>query len=123
MGDVRAKANEKAMEWAKKNAPSRVMERYARASPCNNCKAGIQTIQYKSDLKSDFSVEDFKLSEVVFEEDETSWTMSSPSFMSDDEHSCMLLSPARALDFLMFDAFAANLFPESRPIPPTDIVV
>jgi len=120
--DVCAKANKKAMEWAMNNAPSRVIERYARASPCNNCKAGIHTINYESDVNS-ASVEDFKLSEVNFQQDEASWTLSSPSVMTVDEHSCMLLSPARALDFLMFDAYAANRFVESRPISANAIVV
>jgi hypothetical protein len=116
--DACATANKMAMEWALSHAPARVIERYNRASPCNNCTAGIQTINYASDVNS-ASVDDFKLSEVSFQQDETSWTMSSPSLMTSDEHSCMLLSPARALDFLMFDAFDASIF----PAPPTDIVV
>jgi len=116
--DACATANKMAMEWALSHAPARVLERYNRASPCNNCISGIQTINYDSDVNS-ASVDDFKLSEVAFQKDETSWTMSSPSLMTSDEHSCMLLSPARALDFLMFDAFEASIF----PAPPTDIVV
>merc|ERR1719261_1670231 len=109
------------MSWALKHAPDRVLERYARASPCNNCKAGIQIVDYKEDVKS-ASVEDFELAEVAFQQDETSWTMSSPSLMTSDDHSCMLLSPARALDFLMFDAYEANRFPESKSVS-TDIMV
>jgi len=119
--DACAMANKMAMSWALKHAPDRVLKRYARASPCNNCQAGIQTINYHGDVKS-ASVEDFELSEVSFQKDETSWTMSSPSLLTGDEHSCLLLSPARALDFLMLDAFEGNIFPEHKSVK-TDIMV
>jgi len=117
-----ALANEMAMAWAKDNAPARVLNRYARASPCNNCKAGVKTIHYSADAKS-ASAEDFELSEVSFQQDETSWTMSSPTLMTGDEHSCMLLSPARALDFLMFDAYDASRYPEHKSVRVPPIVV
>merc|ERR550514_1212578 len=110
------------MTWALSNAPDRVIERYNRASPCNNCQAAIRNIKYGNDVKS-ASVDDFELSEVAFQQDKTSWTMSSPSLVTGDEHSCMLLSPARALDFLMFDAYDANRYPEHKSVSSPIVIV
>jgi len=69
----------------------------------------------------DVKVEDVKSLEdagLDYKLDETALTVASSSFVSAQEYSCTLLSPARCVDFLMFDSLSASRFEA-----PSDLVV
>jgi hypothetical protein len=102
-------ANAMAWAYAQKNAPARALKRYHSKKPCNGCAPGVPLV-----LKSDKAVgPEFVNSTLTYNLTDTALTVQSLAYSTADEHSCMLFSPARALDFLYFDAFTASIYPDS----------
>jgi len=100
--------NEAALGWAVKHVAQRTTERYNSDEPCQSCSPAVSAKSVDDTLLDDVqSLEDAGLG---YELDETSLTVTSSSVVSSAEYSCTLLSPARAVDFLMFDSFSASRF-------------
>lgn len=106
--DFCKRANEKAWDWALFHAPPRSVARYESASPCNNCTRGWRVSTGEDSTTDDF--ETFANSSLVFSPEAEQMNIVSPVFSSDDEHACKLLSPSRALDFLMLDSFLESTY-------------
>jgi len=114
--DFCKKANEKAWDWALFHALPRSLARYESSAPCNNCTRAWRLSVGEDSTTDDF--ETFANSTFVFSPEGEKMNVVSPVFSSEDEHACKLLSPSRALDFLLLDAFG-----ESTYSAPTQFVV
>eukprot|EP01065_Artemidia_motanka_P006230 TRINITY_DN1304_c4_g1_i2.p1 TRINITY_DN1304_c4_g1~~TRINITY_DN1304_c4_g1_i2.p1 ORF type:complete len:479 (+),score=100.64 TRINITY_DN1304_c4_g1_i2:64-1500(+) len=101
-------ANKAAWAWGMANAPQRVLDRYASAVPCNGCQRGVP-VTYSPD-KIIASVGDFEKAALGYSLGSTALNVQSSVESQSNEHSCKLLSPARVLDFLYFDAFTASRY-------------
>lgn len=104
------KANEAALEFARGHAMQRSLDRYASKEPCNGCSPAVQMV-FESDADGGGDFATFANTSLVYSFGDDVAYVQSPHFLSGDEHSCMLLSPSRALDFLTLDAFSANCYP------------
>jgi len=100
--------NEVALQWALDHIADRTLKRYNSAEPCNSCVKGIPA-KFIDDLVTD-DIDAFENMAFNYTQDEAELNVRSPSFVSEKEYSCCLLSPARAVDFLMFDAFSASRY-------------
>jgi len=108
--------NVAAFNWALSHVAQRTKDRYTSGAPCNSCAPAV-----KATILHDVLVEDVKSLEdagLDYTLDETALTVASSSFVSAQEYSCTLLSPARSVDFLMFDSLSASRFEA-----PSDLVV
>jgi len=104
--DFCKQANTMAWANAQKNAPARATKRYHSSKPCNGCAPGVPVV-----LKTDKAVgPEFVNSKLIYNLTDTALTIQSLVYSTADEHSCMLFSPARAFDFLYFDAFSASIY-------------
>lgn len=121
--DACAEANRRAFAWARDHAPRHVLDRFESSEPCVGCRPGVSANQVAFDADVAIAaLEEFQSTALGSTITEAAWSLASPAFVNEKEHSCMLLSPARALDFLMLDAFSASRYPESRPAPPSVVV-
>jgi len=103
-------ANKAAWQWAQDNALKRTLDRYASAQPCNDCSSGAQMV-FMADTDGGDTFEKFANMTLGYDVTDETVVVQSPAFMSGEEHSCMLLSPSRAMDFLVLDAYQANCYP------------
>jgi len=113
--DFCKKANEAAWQWSLTNALPRTLLRYKSKEPCNGCSPAA-TISFKSDDNatiSDFTT--FVNSSLSYDLGNGTLVVQSPVFLSEDEHSCMLLSPSHAFDFLVLEAYLASTY-QPEPI-------
>lgn len=102
-------ANMAAWKWAAGKVAQRVTARYNSAAPCNGCIKGVP-VQYQADSAMS-SADDLKSAALGYALSASSLQVQSPDYVDSAEHSCELLSPARVLDFLMYDAFTASIYP------------
>jgi len=108
--DFCKKANEAAWQWSQINALSRTLLRYKSAKPCNGCSPAA-TISFDSDYNATaLGFDSFANSSLNYNLTTEALTVQSPVFTSEDEYSCMLLSPSRALDFLVLESFSASTY-------------
>eukprot|EP01062_Namystynia_karyoxenos_P045072 TRINITY_DN333_c0_g1_i1.p1 TRINITY_DN333_c0_g1~~TRINITY_DN333_c0_g1_i1.p1 ORF type:complete len:515 (+),score=155.88 TRINITY_DN333_c0_g1_i1:79-1545(+) len=102
-------ANRMAWEYAQRNAPPHVMKRYQSASPCNGCARGVPVVfAPDSDAGGDF-----QKSKLGYDLSPKELGITGAAHVDAAEHSCWLLSPARALDFLMLDAYSGSIYTKS----------
>jgi hypothetical protein len=113
-------ANSAAWQWALDHAPKRVLNRYHSDKPCNKCSPGVPVV-----LNNDVNAgSDFVNLTLAYNLSAKSLIVESPEYVTSEEHSCMLLSPARLLDFLYFDAYSASIYPDSlRRVAPSTFVI
>jgi hypothetical protein len=118
--------NELAYETAYARVPAYIRDRYNSKTPCNGCAPGLKVVS--QDDKAAFPVAP-KTALSMFKNTpfhyyvggdtqppqvSGKFTMASPTFLSDDEHSCQLAGPARFHDFMIFDAYAASRYGSSQ---------
>merc|ERR1712224_96448 len=99
-------ANKAAWQWALDHAPARVLQRYHSKIPCVGCAPGVPIV-FQSDAATG---KEFVNQSLSYDLSNASLTLKSPAYVTSEEHSCHLLSPARALDFLFFDAYSASIY-------------
>jgi len=99
-------ANKAAWQWALDHAPARVLKRYHSKIPCTGCAPGVPIV-FQSDSSTG---KEFVNQTLSYDLTNKSLTLKSPAYVTPEEHSCHLLSPARALDFLFFDAYSASIY-------------
>jgi len=102
--------NEKALSWATEHLPKHNVDRYNSDKPCNGCAKGVP-VSFVDDKAASGDIADETLD---YELGDDKLTVGSPSQVTDDEYSCMLLSTARAADFLLFDAFSASRYSDDN---------
>lgn len=101
-------ANIAAWKWGMSKVAERVMTRYNSAVPCNGCAKGVPLLNNPDTAVS--SSDDFKSAALGYNLTASSLQVQSPAYIDSAEHSCQLLSPARVLDFLMFDAYTVSRY-------------
>lgn len=109
--------NEKA--WADgQRAPAYILARYNSSTPCNGCEPGLKVVfGDDKELGSEFTKTPFHYyvgGDTQAPAVSGKFTIASPTTLTDSEHSCQLMSPARFYDFLVFDAYAASRYVSSQ---------
>jgi len=99
-------------------APAYILARYNSAAPCNGCAPGLK-VAFGDDkeMGSKFTASPFHYNvggDTPAPEVTGKFTIASPTTLTDSEHSCQLVSPARLYDFLIFDAYAASRYGSSQ---------
>mmetsp|Transcript_2949 Transcript_2949/g.6703 ORF Transcript_2949/g.6703 Transcript_2949/m.6703 type:complete len:482 (-) Transcript_2949:173-1618(-) len=102
------KVNQAAWAWAQQAVPQRTLDRYHSSTPCNGCSKGVPIV-----FAGDVSTSKITGATLGYNLTTAALTVTSQEQVDSDEHSCTLLSPARLLDFLYYDAFDASIYPTS----------
>lgn len=102
--------NEKALSWATEHLPKHNVDRYESDAPCNDC-AKAAPVSFGEDIASSDITKEALHYELASE-----LSVASPSVVSASEYSCMLLSTARAVDFVLFDAFTSSRYADSLAV-------
>lgn len=102
----------------KTRAPAYILARYNSATPCNDCAPGLK-VAFGDDqeIGDKFTGSPFHYNvggDTPAPEVSGKFTIASPTTLTESEHSCQLLSPARLFDFLIFDAYAASRYNSSQ---------
>jgi len=98
----------------KTRAPASILARYNSKTPCNGCAPGLK-VDFGNDKEvgSNFTKSPFHYNvggDTPAPQVSGKFTITSPTTLTDGEHSCQLLSPARVHDFLIFDAYSASRY-------------
>jgi hypothetical protein len=108
--NVCKRLNVNALAWATEHLPKHNVDRYESDEPCNGCAKAVP-VSFVDDTAASGDIAKEALD---YELGNDKLMVGSPSRVTDEEYSCMLLSTARAVDIVLFDAFSASRYSDSE---------